>query len=63
MRSTRIAFVARLPAVAKLFDAETLVVGVIASEMAIGLQPKRIVSASEQEFLEIAHDGGILEDE
>lgn len=49
------------PAVPKLLHAEALVVGIVAGEVAVGLQPEGVVSAGEEEFLEITHVGWFFE--
>lgn len=42
----------------KPLDAETLVCGIIACKVAIGLEPDRGVSTSEEKLLVVAHCGG-----
>ena len=60
VQSARLALVALGPAVAELLDAKALVVGVVAGEMAVGLQAEGVVAAGEEKFLEIAHIEGVL---
>lgn len=55
LHPTRLTLVGLGPAVAELLDAEALVVGVVAGEVAVGLQPEGVVAAGEEEFLEITH--------
>ena len=58
LRGARVADGLLLPDVTQLLDAEALVIGIVAGEVAVGLEPLLGVPAVEEKLLVVAHDGG-----